>query len=139
MTTFLKNHSGKILLSMLLVLLILAWIFPSWGLRLGVTFLLVTFFLTSWLVVDKHREAFRNGQITRGRFIGNAAVEISGTWLVMLLAGLLGRTVAEIATRPLENDLVRVLAGLGVGLVVGLVLGVFAKKTLRRLVEVPHS
>jgi hypothetical protein len=136
MTAFLKKHSTLILLSLLGILLILAWNFPSAGLRLGIAFLLISFFLTSWLVLEKHREAFRQGEITRGRFIRNAVIEISGTWLIMGLAGLLGRYAAGIATQPIGNDLLRVLAGLGVGLVVGLGVGILAKKTLRRLVAV---
>jgi hypothetical protein len=136
MTAFFKKHSTLILLSLLVILLVLAWVFPSAGLRLGIAFLLISFFLTSWLVLEKHKEAFRKGEITRGHFIRNAVIEISGTWLIMGLAGLLGRTAAGIATQPIGNDLLRVLAGLGVGLVVGLGVGMLAKKTLRRLVEV---
>ena len=54
----------------------------------------------------------------------------------MLLAGLLGRYAAEVATQQIEQDLLRVVAGLGVGLVVGISVGALAKRTLRRLVDV---
>jgi hypothetical protein len=136
MAAFIKRRSSVILMMLLLSMLVLAWIFPSAGLRLGIGFLLLSFSLASWLVLEKHREAFRKGEITRHVFIRNAVVEISGTWLVMGLAGILGRTAAGIATQPLADGLVRVLAGIGVGLAVGIGVGMLAKKTLRRLVEV---
>ena len=63
-------------------------------------------------------------------------LEISGAFLIMLLAGLLGRYAAQITTQQIGNDLIRVGAGIGVGLLVGLGVGMLAKKTWRRLVDV---
>jgi hypothetical protein len=139
MTVFITKHSTIILISGLVILLILAWVFPTAGLRLGIAFLLLSFFIASLVVLEKHKKAYRKGEITRGVFIRNAVLEISGTFLVMLLAGLLGRYAAEVAAQSIGNGLIRVIAGIGVGLVVGLGIGVLAKKTLRRLVEVPPS
>jgi hypothetical protein len=136
MTAFFTKHSTIILLSGLVTLLILAWIFPSAGLRLGIAFLLLSSFIASLAVLEKHKKAYRKGEITRGVFIRNAAVEISGGFAVMLLAGLLGRNAAEIATQQIGNDVVRLVAGIAVGLLVGLGVGLLAQKTLRRLVEI---
>ena len=139
MAAFLKRRSSLVLMTLLLCMLALAWVFPSAGLKLGIVFLFLSVSLSSWLVLEKHREALRKGEITRHVFIRNAVVEISGTWLVMGLAGVLGRMAAGIATQPLAEGLVRVLAGIGVGLAVGLGVGMLAKKTLRRLVDVPRK
>ena len=136
MSNFFKKHSTIILMSLLLILLILAWIFPSSGLKLGIVFLLLSFLITSIVVLEKHQKRYHGGEITRGVFIRNSAVEISGTGLIMLLAGLLGRAIAEIAARPIQHELFRVIAGIAVGLLVGLGVGILAKKILRRLVEV---
>ena len=138
MTTFITKHSTAILLSGLLILLILARVFPTLGLRLGITFLLLSFLIASLVVLEKHKKAYRKGEITRGVFIRNAVLEISGTFVIMLLAGLLARSAAEVATQQIANDIIRVVAGLVVGLLVGISVGVIAKKTLRRLVEVPR-
>lgn len=135
MITFFKKHSTVILMSLLLVLLVLAWIFPSSGLKLGIAFLLLCFFITSIVVLEKHQKAYRKGEIPRDRFIRNAVIEIAGTGLVMILAGWLGRMAAGIVTQPIGHALVRVVAGITVGLLVGLGIGFLAKKTLRRLVE----
>ncbi|HEX5941938.1 MAG TPA: hypothetical protein VFY66_06640 [Anaerolineales bacterium] len=137
MTAFLTKHSTTILMSGLMILLILAWIFPTAGLKLGIAFLLLTFFIASLAVLEKHKKAYRKEKVTRGVFIRNAVLEINGTFLVMLLAGLLGRYAAQITTQQIGNDLIRVGAGIGVGLLVGLGVGMLAKKTLRRLVDVP--
>jgi len=136
MVTFLRKHSTILLISGLLTLLLLAWVFPASGLKLGIGFLLLSFLVASVAVLEKHQKAFRNGELRRGVFIRNATLEVSGTFLVMLLAGLLGRYAAEVATQQIEQDLLRVVAGLGVGLVVGISVGVLAKRTLRRLVDV---
>ena len=137
MTTFITKHSTVILLSGLLMLLILAWVFPTSGLRLGITFLLLSFLVATLVLLEKHKKAYRSGKITRSIFIRNVTLEISGTFLIMLLAGILGRYVAEVATHHIVNDLTRMVTGIGVGLVVGLGLGFLAKKTLSRLVDIP--
>ena len=137
MTELFKKHSTIVLLSLLVVLLALAWIFPSAGLKLGIIFLLLIFCIASLMVLEKHCTAYRKGQITRNVFIRNAVLEISGTWVVMLLAGLLGRHAAEFAAQAIDHTLTRVITGIAVGLVVGLAVGGLGKRTLRRLVEVP--
>lgn len=137
MPTFLAKHSTIILMSGLVTLLILAWVFPPAGLKLGIAFLLLSFLIASLAVLEKQKKAYRKGEIMRSVFIRNAVLEISGGFLVMLLAGLLGRSAAEFATQQIGNDLIRVIAGIFVGLLVGISVGVVANKTLRRLVQVP--
>jgi hypothetical protein len=136
MTAFITKHSTLILMSLLLTLLVLAWVFPSAGLKLGILFLLLSFLIASLVALEKHKKAYRKGEIPRGVFIRNAVLEISGAFTIMLLAGLLGRYAAEVATQQIGDDLLRVIAGIGVGLLVGLGIGALAKRTLRRLVEV---
>ena len=139
MTAFITKHSTIILLSSLLTLLALAWIFPSSGLKLGITFILLSFLFASLAVLEKQKKAYRKGEITPGIFIRNTVLEISGGFLVMLLAGLLGRNAAEIATQQIGNEVIRLVAGIVVGLLVGLGIGMLAQKTLRRLVEATPS
>jgi hypothetical protein len=136
MTSFLTKHSTIVLLSGLVSLLILAWAFPTAGLKLGITFLLLSFLIASLAVFEKQKKAYSRGELTRAVFIRNAVVEISGGFIVMLLAGLLGRNAAEVATQQIGNELVRLAAGIAVGLLVGLGVGLLAQKTLRRLVDV---
>ena len=136
MTTFFRKYSTPILILSLLTLLVLAWLFPSRGLILGIMFLLLSLVIASLAVFEKHQEAFRRGQITRGVFIRDGALEMLGILFAMLLAGLLGRYVAEIATRPIDNSLIRTIAGILVGLLVGMGTGAVARKTWGRLAKV---
>jgi hypothetical protein len=136
MTTFFKNHSTIILMSVLLILLVLARVFPSAGLRFGIAFLLFSFFIASLAVLEKHQQAYRQALITREIFIRNAALEITGTWMVMLIAGVLARYVAHAATQQIGHDLMRVITGVLIGLLVGIGVGTFARRTWRRLIKV---
>ena len=110
--------------------------FPSSGLLLGIIFMSFSFFIASSAVLEKHREAYRQGKIGRGVFIRNVLLEGTGILLAMLLAGVLGRVMAGIATRPIEDGLVRVIAGIVVGMLVGIGVGTFARKTWGRVTKV---
>ena len=117
--------------------MLLAWIFPDAGLKLAIGLLVLSFLIASLVVLEKHKNAYRKRAINRSVFIRNGVLEISRTFLVMLLAGLLGRYSAEVVTQQIGNDPIRVIAGIVVGLVIGLGVGMLAKKALRRLVDVP--
>jgi hypothetical protein len=136
MTTLLTKHSTFIILSLLAALLALAWIFPARGLLLGILFLALCFSVAGLAVLDRHRQAYRLGKVTRGAFIRNATLDLTGTWLAMLVAALVGNYAARIVTQPIDHDLGRLLAGVAVALVVGLVIGTLAKKTWGRLLGV---
>ena len=138
MTAFFKKHSTPILFCILLMLLVLAWQFPGAGLRLGIIFLLFSLVAGSLAVLEKHRQAYHQGKITRGVFIRNAVLEIMGILLAMTLAALLGRPLAALATRGIGNGLIRVIAGLLVGLLAGIGIGFVVKQTWGRLVKVPR-
>src|SRR5690242_1512296 len=116
MSAFFTKHSTCILLCLLVSMLVLAWLFPWAGLKLGIAFLLLSFFIASMVVLEKQKPAYRSGKITRHVFIRNAVIEILGTGLVMGLAGPLGRTMAEVATQSIQSKLLRVIAGIMIGL-----------------------
>jgi hypothetical protein len=138
MTAFCRKYSTIILILLLVTLLVLARLFPSAGLKLGIVFLLISFFIASLAVLEKHKEAYRLGSITRGVFIRNAALEITGAGLAMALAGLLGRYAAQVATQQIGDDLIRIIAGMIVGLLVGISVGGVARKTWGRFVKISH-
>jgi hypothetical protein len=136
MIAFFRKYSTPILLFLLLTLLILARLFPSSGLILGIIFLFFSFFIASSAVLEKHRQAYRQGKITRRIFIRNVLLECTGILLAMLLAGMLGRYIAEIATRQIDSGLIKVVAGITVGLLVGIGVGTFTRITWGRLAKV---
>jgi hypothetical protein len=65
--------------------------FPYDGIKVGVIFLLFTLVTTSFAIVGKHRELYRQGKITRPPFIRNGALEILG----FLVRQTWGRLVKE--------------------------------------------
>jgi hypothetical protein len=137
MAAFLRKYSTLLLFLLLLTLLILSWVFPAVGLRLGVVFLLVTLGTASLVILGKHRDLYQQGKIKRKEFIRNAVLEILGVLLGMSLAGWLGRPLAALATQGIGDDLVRLIAGLLVGLLAGIGIGFLVRQTWGRLVKVP--
>ena len=100
-----------------------------------IIFLLFSLVTGSLAVLEKHRQAYRQGKITRGVFIRNAVLEITGILLAMTLAALLGRPLAALATRGIGNGLIRVIAGMLVGLLAGMGIGFVVKQTWGRLIR----
>jgi len=139
MITFVRKHSTPILFLSLLTLLVLTWLFPSYGLRLGIIFLLLSLVIANLAVFEKHKEAYRQGNIGRSTFIRNSVLEIIGVLLAMLVAGLLGRTMATLATPQINDDLIRVVVGIVVGLLVGMGVGTVARKTWGRMAKVDFT
>ena len=135
MIYFFKKYSTIILISILLMLLMLAWIFPAERLFLGITFVLSSFVITSAAILEKHQEAYHQGRVTRRAFIRKALLEITGAGLAMILAGVVGRYAAVLTVQQINDGLLRLITGLLVGLLVGLGVGTLAKKTWGRFVK----
>ena len=136
MIYFFKKHSTIIIVSILLMLLILAWVFPAERLFLGITFVLSSFFIASVSILEKHQEAYHQGRVTRRVFIRNALLQITGVGLAMVLAGVAGRYAAVLTVQQINDGLLRLIIGLLVGLLVGLGVGTLTKKTWRRFVKI---
>ena len=55
----------------------------------------------------------------------------------MMLAGWSGRSLAQLATNPIQDERIKLVAGLVVGLLAGVGIGFFIKRTWGRLVKAP--
>lgn len=139
MLTLFKKYSTIISLLLLLGVLVVAWLFPSTGALLGMIFVVISFVTTSFAVFEKHRKAYLQARITRIVFIRNVFFDLTGILLAIVLAGLLGRFVAEIATRRISNDLTQLIAGIDIGLLVGIVVGVLIKRASSHLVKISST
>ena len=58
-----------------------------------------------------------------------------GLRFAMVLAGLLGRYIAQIATQHISNDLIKLAAGIVTGLLVGIGVGVLMQRIGGRFVK----
>jgi hypothetical protein len=135
MTNLLRKYSTIILITLLLAVLVLAWLFPSAGYFLGIIFLVFSFFIIGIVVIAKHREKYRGGKITRRVFIRTVSLEITGIWLAMILAGLLGKTIAQVATQHITHEITRLVAGIAIGMLVGVGMGLLVRQIWGRLVK----
>ena len=135
MIIFFKKYSTILLISLLAVVLVLAWLFPSSGLVPEIAFLLFSFAISGAIILEKHKELYRQGKVTRSVFIRNTALEIAGTWLAIILAGLLGRYIAEMATSQFNGALLKSIAGIAIGLLVGIAVGIFTSRAWSRFMK----
>ena len=126
-----------LIISVLLFLSVLAcvWLFPSYGLILTILFVLCGFVLASFPVVEKQRQLYLQGKISRKVYIRNILFDITGLLVALILAVLLGRYIAGIATEQIGNDLIKMIAGIMIGLLIGIAVGTMVKNTWKRLAK----
>lgn len=135
MITSLKKYSTMILLLIFLFLFIAAWFYPFFGLTLGTLLLFLTIAMACIAVIQKHRKSYLQGETTYFVYMRNVALEISGIILAMLCAAHLGNYIALLATRSIDDILIRFAAGIFVGLLVGMVVGSAIKKVWSRFLK----
>jgi hypothetical protein len=136
MNIFSKKYSALVLIPLVLGIFSLAWSFPAAGYIITIVFLAGSFLLVSFAIVQKQRSLYRQGITTREVFLRNVFVEITGTGLGMVLAGLLGRYIADFVTPPIQHDLAKFMAGIAIGLLSGILMGMLVSRTWGRLVRV---
>jgi NhaP-type Na+/H+ or K+/H+ antiporter len=94
-----------------------------------------SFVLASFPVIEKHRQAYLQGKISRGIYIRNILFDVVGILLALILAALLGRYLAGIVTEQISNNLTKLIAGILVGLLIGLAVGIFVKGAWGRIAK----
>lgn len=132
MIEFFKKYSGPI---SVLVLIVVLWKHPVAIEVISGFLLLVGLVIASVSVFKKHRDTYHQGKITRGVLVRNVSVEIFGILIAMTLAGLLGRTIAQISTEQINDDSIKLIAGIVIGLLAGMGVGVLVKRMWGRLVQ----
>jgi hypothetical protein len=135
MNIFSKKYSTLVLIPLVLAIFSLAWSFPAAGSIITIMLLAGSFLLVSFVIVQKQRSLYRQGMTTRGVFLRNVFVEITGTGLGMVLAGLLGRYIADFVTPSIQHDLAKFMAGIAIGLLSGILMGMLVSRTWGRLVR----
>jgi hypothetical protein len=99
---------------------------------LGVAFLLLNLLVASVVVLQKHKELYLQGKISRSMFFRNVLMEMTGIVLVMALAGLLGRSIAKMVISQIANDIARIFVGLLIGLSTGMLVGILISQAWSR-------
>jgi hypothetical protein len=131
------KHFLSIVISILLIfaIFITAWRIPSVGMALGLIFLLFGLTATSYTILQKNRKACRQGKISQSVCIKNILLEISAILFTMVLAALAGRYLSRMATENMNSHPVKLIAGIGIGILIGWAIGLFIKFVSSRFTE----
>ena len=133
MMAFLSRYFTFIPILLIPVLFFTVWLFPAYGMVLLIVSLSFGLLINSLMIIKKQRETYFPGRTSRIIFVRNVFLEISAIVFTMILAGLLGNYLGEIATRQIYNDLTKSVAGLFLGLLIGISVGVIIQRTRKRL------
>jgi hypothetical protein len=74
--------------------------------------------------------------LTQLKQIKNALIKLIGILLAILSAGLLGRYFAEVSTRPIADELTKLIVGIVIGLSIGVVVGILVRRAWGRLMGI---
>ena len=133
MSTFLGKVSILLPIATLLAV-ILFWQSPV------SRFILVLLLLFSMVqafagVFAKYRKEYLQKKIKIAVLVRNTLLEIAALALVMILAGWLGRGVAQLATHQISDAFLKLIAGLVIGLLVGIGVGILLNQLWGRFVR----
>ena len=132
MLTSLKKNLATISVLLIMLLLVVAWIYPSLGFVLGTSLLFLVIVMACIVVIQKHRKSYHQGEITYLIYMRNVALEITGILLATVCAAFLGNYIALMATQSIGDTLIRFAAGVFVGLLIGIAIGAIVRKLWSR-------
>ena len=127
----------SIIIAVLLILSLLAtvWVNAKAGIVLTLIFLLFVLSATSYTIIQKNRNACQLGVISRSTSIKNTCLEISAILLAMILAALVGRYLTDMITGGINSTPVKLITGIGLGLLAGWIVGLFVKHASGRFIR----
>ena len=124
-----------LIIAYLSILLIASLVVPGWAGALTNIVLFISFSIAIYSVVQKQIKLFREKSTSRVKLAWNVLFEIMGVLLAMVLAGLLGRTIAQIGTAQINNELTKLIAGIVMALLAGMAIGTLVTRTWGRLIK----
>ena len=135
MTPSNRKHSLMITILLILTFFVFTVLFPSIEPVIGITFLLISFGIASFTIVNRNRKQHLQGQITRNVFLRNTSLDILGVLLAMVLAGFLGWYISRALLEKMSHYYARFIAGILLGILVGVFVGLFVKRIWGRLIK----
>jgi hypothetical protein len=129
----------SIIICFLLIISLLAsiWVNQSVGITLALIFLLFGLTATSYTIINKNRKAYQQGKISLSISIKNTCLEILAILLAMVLAGLMGRYLSVVVMGNINSHPLKLLTGIGIGILVGWAIGLFIKIASSRIIRNP--
>ena len=115
--------------SILIVILFAAYFFGAgWAGLIVVILFCLTLSCAVFTILQEQGTRYRENRISRSQLLRNVLFQVGGILLAMTLASLLGRWIADAATQPISNGLIRFIAGMIVGLLAGMGVGYLVKQ-----------
>ena len=130
MTNFLNKHFALIITLMVVVLFVTIWLSPANALTAWMVFMALGLAINIFLITQKFRETYLLGRISQAEYLHETSFYITCVLLIVILAGLSGRYIAEIVTNQINNESARFSVGIITGLFVGVGVGLLARKTM---------
>ena len=124
-----------LILAYLPILLIALLFAPGWAGAITSIVLFISFAIAIFFVLQKQTKLYRERPMSRVKLARNVLFESMGILLAMVLAGLLGRTIAQTGTAQISNDLIKLIAGIMIALLAGMGVGFLVKRIWGRLVK----
>ena len=124
-----------LILAYLPILLIALLFAPGWAGAITSIVLFISFAIAIFFVLQKQTKLYRERPMSRVKLARNILFESMGILLAMVLAGLLGRYIAQIGTTQISNDLTKLIAGIVISLLAGMGVGFLVKRMWERLVK----
>jgi hypothetical protein len=124
-----------LIIAYLSILLIVSLVVPGWAGTLTGIVLFISFAIAIYSVVQKQIKLYGEKPTSRVKLAWNVLFEIMGVLLAMVLAGLLGRTIAQIGTAHINNELTKLIAGIVMALLAGMAIGTLVTRTWGRLIK----
>jgi hypothetical protein len=122
-------------IALLLALIAIFFLVPAWaGTALSIA-LITSSAIAIFSAVQKQIQLFREKPTGRFKLVLNVLLEIMGILLAMVLAGLLGRYIAQLGTAQISNHLTKMVAGIMISLLAGMGMGILVTRTWGKLVK----
>ncbi len=103
MPPVLQRSLPVVLLLLLGAFLLSLFFYPSISSSLSIVLLLASLIIASIFIVQKHLRSYKEGQITRPKFIRNILVDMIGLLLTIAVASFLGRMTALSLGKSLQT------------------------------------
>ena len=131
------KHLLSITLSILLIFImfITAWRIPLVGIALGLIFISFGLSATCYTIINKNRKAYQKGKFSLTICMRNTSIEILAIVFAMVIAGLIGHYLSLAITGNINSHPVRLLTGIGIGILVGWAVGLPIKLASARFIR----
>ena len=133
--TFILTYRTILSIGLILMLFAVFFLVPGWAVvTAGIVFSL-SVGMTIFSIVQKQRNLYREKPTNGIKLARNVLFEIMGILVAMILAGLLGRHMAQIVTQQISNDLIKFTASIATGLLVGIGAGIVMQRIWGRFIK----